>query len=112
MLAKKNRLISGKTIDLIKKKGSLVKNKNFYLNYLKNNNRQLRFALIVSLKISQKAVVRNKIRRQMYSAIKQYLTALKPEFDCVLMVNRTVLDMNFTELSLSLKNIFQKAGLL
>lgn len=72
-MAKKNIKISKKKdFDNIFKKGKLSKGSFLILRFLKNNENIIRFAIIVSKKVSLKAVNRNKIRRRMSEAIKKY----------------------------------------
>lgn len=42
-----------------------------------------RFCFVVSKKISNKAVVRNKLKRRLRSAVKVFLPQIKPGIDCV-----------------------------
>jgi ribonuclease P protein component len=75
MLPQINRIKKKKDFDFIFKKGKSLKTSLLVFKILKNGLDYNRFASVVSLKVSKKAVVRNKIRR-MFSAI--MATKLKP----------------------------------
>lgn len=69
MLPLKNRLPKNE-IDLLKSKGKRKFSKNFTLLYSINNKENSRFAIIISKKVSKKAVDRNRIKRIVREAVK------------------------------------------
>jgi len=68
MLSKINRIKKKKDFEVIFKNGKSFKNSLFILKVAKNNLKISRFGFVVSLKVSKKATVRNKIRRRMSEA--------------------------------------------
>ncbi len=72
-MAKQNIKISKKKdFDNIFKKGKVAMGNFLILRFLKNDENIGRFAFIVSKKVSLKAVDRNKIRRRLSEATKEY----------------------------------------
>ena len=82
MLPKINRIKKKKDFEVIFKKAKSFKNNLFILKAIKNNLEVNRFGFVVSLKVSKKATVRNKIRRRMSEAVKT--ENIKPGVDVVL----------------------------
>ncbi len=74
----KNRRISRKLFKEIISQKKRFSSQNFSLQVASND--KARFAVSVSKKISKKAVVRNKIRRRVYSVIGEFMSETKPGF--------------------------------
>ncbi|MFZ1522827.1 MAG: ribonuclease P protein component [Candidatus Saccharimonadales bacterium] len=73
MIQAKNRFKGNRQIMTIIKKGQSVYAQNSKLKYLINANQEnLKFTVVVSRKVSKKAVVRNRIRRRVYETIRRY----------------------------------------
>jgi len=77
MLKKLFRLSGEDLKDFFLKKSEKIKNDVFLIFYQKNNFPYPRFALYCDQKIFKGAVRRNKIRRQIYSIIKELLKEKK-----------------------------------
>jgi ribonuclease P protein component len=86
MLAKKHRITKKKDFDKIFKSGKGKKEGFFVLKFIKNNLPESRFAFVVSLKVSKKAVVRNKIRRTLSEIIRQNMDGIKKGYDFIFVV--------------------------
>ena len=107
MLTQKNRLKKRKDIENVFKKGKTIAGRLVFLKLLKNKLDFNRFALIVSLKISKKAVVRNKIRRQLRALIKDSLSDIKTGFDILIIAKPEIIDKNYQEIENDIEKIFQ-----
>jgi len=59
---------------------------------------------VVSLKVSKKAVIRNKIKRRLREIIRQ--TELKQGFDFVIIAKPLIVNQNFQEIKQDLNEIF------
>jgi ribonuclease P protein component len=71
--ANKLRLRSHKDIARVRNKGVKVASKNFTLVFLNSDSSaSLRFAVVVSKKVSKKAVVRNLLKRRVREIMKSY----------------------------------------
>jgi len=112
MLPKKNRLPSSQ-IPLVVKKGKRL-NCSFFVLYSNSNSKtdQPRFAFIVSLKIDKRAVVRNKIKRQLRYSINKKLGEIKAGFDIVFLVKKGMKEKSFSLINSEIHKAFQKQGLI
>lgn len=98
MLAKENRLKNKKDFERVFKKGKGFKSSFLVLKMASNNLEISRFGFIVSLKISKKAAVRNKIRRRLSEAIRLNLGDIKKGVDVVLIALPGIENKEFTEI--------------
>ena len=71
-----------------------------------------RFAFIVSLKVSKKAILRNKIKRRLRELVKSRLPNIKKGYDIVLTVAPGLEIKNFWETEESINKLFKKAKLI
>lgn len=111
MFNQKNRLRKKKEIEKVFKSG-----KGFYsdilgFKFLKNDLNESRFCIIISAKISKKAVIRNKIRRRIRAIIIEDLKKIKKDTDLIIIVNKNISDFDFLELKKSISFVFKKFDL-
>jgi len=71
----------------------------------------LRFSCVVSKKVSNSAVIRNKLRRRVYSTIEEVYREIKPR-DIVVVVKKGANKKSPSEFKRSLKKSLASAGLL
>ncbi len=84
MLASHNRLNKGKDFERVKSEGNLFQSDNFGVVALKKEaSEHSRFAFVVSSKISNHAVQRNRIARAMREAVRQNLYLVKSGYDVI-----------------------------
>lgn len=69
-----------------------------------------KFALIVGLKVSKKAVIRNKIKRKLSEIIKLNIPKIKPGYSVVILVKPQAADEEFKNLEEDLVNNLVKIG--
>lgn len=98
MLARKNRLAKQKDFKNIFTKGRSCHSPGLILRFLSNNSETSRFAFVVSLKVDKRAVVRNRLRRQLSEIIKQNLNGLKTGIDIVLIAKAPLAEISYPEL--------------
>lgn len=98
MLAKKNRISLDKEFDRVFKTGQSFYAKILGLKTAQNNLKDSRFGILVGLKVSKKAVIRNKIKRQIREVVHQELPFLKEGYDVVIIVLPLILDKKFEEI--------------
>ncbi len=94
------------------KKGKVFGNRNFTLRYIKNRKDANRLGIIVSKKVSKKAVDRNRIRRQIRESYRQMEDAVKPGYDLIITAKNSCLGEKYNVLDKSLKHLFYKENLL
>ena len=114
MLPKVNRLKKNKEFERVFKKGQSFREDFLILKAVSNNLKNSRFGFIVSSKILKKAVVRNKIKRWLRSAV---LFQLKKDnkteepMDIVIIVKPGMPIKNFQEIEKIINKLFKKAKL-
>lgn len=77
----------------------------FFSLVVKENTGDKRFAFVIGIKTAKKAVIRNKIRRRLQEAIKEFIPTLKPG-DYVFYAKKAILDKNYNQIRDELKIFF------
>ncbi len=86
MLARPYRLTSQDNFEKVKSKGKLIQGNSFALNILfRKDKKPPRFGFVVSNKISNKASIRNKVKRALREGARQNLSYIKPGWDIVVL---------------------------
>jgi len=112
MLSKEYRLRTEKDIKALFKNSKSAFGIYSILKAKKNNQNNSRFAVIVGVKVSKKAVVRNKIKRQIRYIIKKNLENIQNGFDVGVMIKKEAVGKTFKEIEDDLVNSFKKIKLL
>lgn len=107
MLAQKNRLKKA-DFELIFKNGNKSYSQDCNLRYIANRLDYCRFAVIVSNKVSNKAVIRNKLRRRIKAVILSNLSNFRYNFDLIITVLPELSKKNFSENGEILVSLFKK----
>ncbi len=71
-----------------------------------------RFCFIVSNRVSNRAVVRNRLKRRLREAVRARLSRVRPGVDCVLIALPGAQDKTFAELETMVENVLRRAGIL
>lgn len=95
MLNKSRRLRLNRDFERVFSKGRSINGNLFKLRVLKNNLNYSRFAVVVSTKVSKRAVVRNRIRRRVWSVIAKIVYTLPSGLDVVFMAIPTASNADF-----------------
>lgn len=98
MLKKENRINKNKDFDRIFKTGQSFYGRTLGIKAVKNNLSLNRFGIMISTKVSKKAVVRNRFKRQLREIIKNELEFLKTGYDLVIIVFPLILDKKYQKL--------------
>lgn len=92
MLPDKNRLKGSLVFDEVKKQGKMYQSDTFGILVRKREDDEpTRFGIVVSNKISKKAVERNKVKRMLRKVIRKKLGKIKDGFDVVVLANKGLL---------------------
>ena len=75
-------------------------------------NRPARFGLVVSNKISLKATVRNRLKRQLRAIIQANLAKIKPNYDIIILAKPAATTFTGAELEQILMALLKQAGIL
>jgi ribonuclease P protein component len=87
MISFKHRFHGHTGLNFVYQQGKTVRDPRCTLKYATNNRQKTyRLAVVVSKKISKKAVVRNRIRRRIYEIVRQREAHINQPFDMVLTV--------------------------
>jgi ribonuclease P protein component len=111
VLPKENRLKTKKDFESVLKSKHGLRLDPLFLKWKKNNSKK-RFGFLVSKKISKKATIRNKIKRQLRVLVAQKIKEIKEGFDIVLIALPTVKEKKFPELKETLEELFKEAKIL
>lgn len=112
MLPKNNRLQKKKDIEKVFKRGRALKEDFLALKTLQNNLDKTRFAFIVSLKVSKKSVLRNRLRRKLSELVRLNLEKIKTGSDNLLIATPGSASKDFWEIKGSLDKLLLRAKLL
>ena len=112
MLTKSNRLKNDRDFQKIFKSGRFVSGPFITLKLAPNKLPVNRFAFVVGVKVSKRAVKRNLLRRRMREITRKLLPALRGNFDVVMMAKPEALKTDFQQLESELRRSLTKAGLL
>jgi ribonuclease P protein component len=115
MFKKINRLTKDKEFDNVFNPpaggGKSSFNKVTGLKVLANELKHNRFGILVSAKVSKKAVERNKIKRQIREVIKLESNKLKNGYDCVVVCLPEIANKTYKEIQQSINGHFKRLGL-
>lgn len=111
MLVKKNRLSGDRKFKKIQNKGRFFSG-NFVVVkvFYSNTTLPAQIGIVVSKKISNKATVRNKIKRQISEVIFPLTEKIKQGVEMVIMVRKVPLD--FTALQMDIIKIISRTNIL
>ncbi|NQT49138.1 ribonuclease P protein component [Candidatus Kuenenbacteria bacterium] len=118
MLNKLNRITKQREFDAFfgkefkLKKGKNMAGRFMILKVFKNELKTPRFGFMLNTKVDKRAVVRNRIKRQLRESIRLRLKEFKGSFDCLIVVKPTVKDIEAKELEKELFYLFKKANIL
>ena len=99
MLLKKHRLKKRKDFGKVSEKGKLLAVKDFLvLKAVKNNLKLARVGLVVSRKVSKKAVQRNKVKRKLREAVRGNIKKIKLGYDLIFFTKKGIEKKSFPEI--------------
>ena len=107
MLKKENRIRLKNDFDRVFKHGQSFYNQKIGVKFLENNSDFSRLGIIVSNKVSKKAVERNRLKRIIRDFFHSKLTGIQPSKDFVIIVLPEI-DKDKAELEKLLQLIFKK----
>ncbi|HUC78704.1 MAG TPA: ribonuclease P protein component [Candidatus Saccharimonadales bacterium] len=96
------------------RKGETVRGPLCSTKYVFNDRRdQYRLAVVVNKKVNKSAVIRNKIRRQIYEVVRLDEDKIKNPCDIVITVfSDQILELSYNELSVMIKAQFKQAKII
>lgn len=102
-----NRLSQKKDFAVVFKSGKGVKGNFLIFKILKNNSNKLRVGFIVSKKVSNKATIRNKVKRRLRAAVLGELKKNNLSADIIVIALSGARDRNILEIQKEISKIFK-----
>lgn len=114
MIAKHHRFHGYNSLRHVYRHGTIVRGPLTAIKYKRNDRRSTyRLAIVVSKKVSKSAVVRNRIRRRMYEAVRLHEGRIKDPYDIVITVfHENVATMPSEELKTMVRTQLSQAGII
>ncbi|MBT5808012.1 ribonuclease P protein component [Candidatus Uhrbacteria bacterium] len=112
MFPSEHRLKQEKDIKTLFAKGKGVFGIYVSLKFRKNNLEVSRFTAVAGLKVSKKAVVRNRLKRQVRAIVEKQIESIPAGYDIALLIRKEAVGKTSAELELQIIKSFQKAKLL
>lgn len=112
MLPQPNRLKKKKDFEKAFKEGKNWSQDFLFLKVKKNDLEESRFGLVVSKKVSKKAVVRNKLKRRLREIIRKRLPEIKKGIDGVIVIKPGFPEDNFEGIEKKIEKLFKKARII
>lgn len=84
----------------------------FTLKTVKSNRVHNRYGFVISKKIDKRAVVRNRIKRVFRTCIERSLKDIKPGFDMLFIIKKSISSIPERDYCPGIKNAFEKGQLL
>jgi ribonuclease P protein component len=104
MLKKIYRLTKDKDFNRVFKEGHSSFNKMVGIKAVENGKGYSRFGILVGVKVSKKAILRNKIKRQIREIIKLDIKNIKSGFDYVIICLPAIVGKSYEEIEESFRN--------
>lgn len=111
MFRKENRISRNKDFDRVFKTGQSFYGQVLSLKAAKNDLDINRFGILISTKVSKKAVIRNRYKRQLREVMRQENAHLNQGYDIVFVVFPSILDKDYLELTKIVKKGLKKLSL-
>lgn len=109
MLPRTHKLTRRRDIEKLAKTGQSLRSVFFILKIIPNKLNNTRWVIITSTKVSKKAVVRNRLRRQAREIIRLNILNETTGFDCMLIVKDTAVGITYVDLQKDLLKLYEKA---
>jgi len=111
MLPKINRLTKKKDFDAVYKKGRTAAGGFLIFKFIKNETAITRVGFVVSKKVSNKAVIRNKTKRRLREAARTLISNVIEGIDLVIIARPASKDKSFEEIKTEIERLIKKAGM-
>lgn len=85
-LSAKNRLSKKRDFDTVFKEGKAVKGSFLFIKIYENSKQLRRFGFVISSKVSKKAVIRNKIRRELSDFVRLNMDKIRSGYDIIVLI--------------------------
>ena len=100
-----------RTFQRVFKQGKQFGNRHFYFYYIDSQEEYNYLGIIVSKKVSKKAVVRNRVRRRIREAYRLAQPEIKHGYYMIIIAKNRCAEASYAELTKSLSHLFYKTHL-
>ncbi len=90
MLARGHRLTDRRAFDQLYRRGQRLSTEHFLVRLEGTGRKELRFGVVMSTKVSKRAVIRNRHKRQIRAVLESLVTHLPRGWDILITVRRAV----------------------
>ena len=111
MLPKEHRLKKKKDFERVLRRGKLLAKNFLTLKTVKNNLKTIRIGVVVSRKVSKKAVLRNKTKRKLREAARANIKKIKPGYDLIFFTKKGIEKKSFSEIKKEVEKLIAQAKL-
>ena len=113
MLSSLHRFHGLNSLSFAYKRGDIVRGGQISLRYAVNTRRQVyRAAVVVSKKVDKSAVVRNRIRRRIYEAVRQQANGIEGSYDLIFTAfNAQLASADAASIEKQVKELLRRAGI-
>ena len=108
MLKRINRIGTKKEFEEVKEKGRAYQAPLLAMVILKKEDEEKKFGLVVSKRISKKAVIRNKIRRTVYEVLRRQLDKISKGVRGIVLVRMAIVGKGTEEIEREIGEIIKK----
>jgi len=112
MLPRANRLVKESEFKQVAQKARPLHSQFLILKKIPFYDNPTVFGLVISAKVSKKAVVRNQIRRRLRAILRSGLPNIASGFKVMLVVKNAMIGRNFKEIESDLNGLLKKSNLL
>ncbi len=114
MLQKENRLTGEDDFQKIHNKGRFTSDIFLAIKVLSNKLGVTRVGFLVGLKVSKKAVIRNKVKRRLREIFRLLIKdgKLKAGFDVIVLVRPEITEKKYNEIKEAVMRVLEKASML
>lgn len=112
MIPARFRLRKTKDIDLVYRRGKRITAPHFFLFVAPASSPELKVATVVSKKIAKKAVVRNRLRRQVMAVVRDQLASLEHATPRMMLFSakKDASKLEFEEIRREVSDLLQRVG--
>jgi len=110
-MKKENRIAKKEDFESIFKRGRFVGGTFISLKVKKTTLGYARLGILAGKKVSKKAVVRNKIKRQLRGTAREHILDSKVGMDVVVIAGPEIVNKSFKEIKEEAAKLFKKAGI-
>lgn len=108
MLPKEKRIRSANDFKKVYQKGTFFYHKFFNINYLPNRTSLTRIGFVVGKKASNKAVVRNEVKRKARESVRRLYDDFPKGYDVVINIKKEALKVDQKELEAEIRKLIQR----